>query len=110
MATITVCDGCSALDRQLIPVLGKDICPLCVKGVKAFLNARGRKRVRKGDWMGAMQRLCAVRGQCSSEELAAEVGQTNRAAYHWAFTMSRRGLVVRLGDAKFALPAAEAAE
>jgi hypothetical protein len=90
MATVVHCDRCLMGGCQVVQVLGRDLCNVCVEQFGSWVDAGTNRQPRKGKsrvYVAAIRRLCASNGNVTPDTLAAVVGTTRTNAHdalrHW---------------------------
>lgn len=110
MAMKPHCDRCQAADVQVVQVVGKDLCNVCVRDLKSFLSTPPLRDQRTRSARTDQAMACARRGQVSARTLAGVNQEPYRKAYFTLMGLARAGRLVHRGEGIFTLPVWEAAE
>lgn len=105
MAQVPRCDRCRTLGKQVVPVLGKDLCNICCRSFHEWVAA-GRRNAH-GSIASHVHRLMATHNYVTSAMLANSCGESKTHCSHHLHRAANRGRLVFLGAGRFALPAAE---
>jgi hypothetical protein len=125
MASVTMCDRCKAVDVQVVPVLGSDLCNRCIGEFRVWVRTApradgtapsigGKRRTPHGMPARIARQLIIETGEVTPDSYGRVTDKSYRDAYLTLNHLERRGVLVRKARAdavvSYVLPRAEAAE
>lgn len=109
MASIvtSVCDRCECLGRQLVPVMGKELCPSCIESVRLFVTTKPLSKTRgkrTKELMDHVVSMVRANGYASSDRIADALGRDQRKTYFSLKHLCKLGQLEHKKNDVFVLP------